>query len=109
MFEAREAPFIENGTFRDNELLGRGIVEEPALVASGISNKDALLHVRLERLPLVLLNVDIGSTSKNAKIADIWFLLEPLSVWCGVGKRGSGKTVPDIDISSNSKFPERRR
>src|SRR5260221_10901026 len=69
--------FIKFSPFRDDILLCRGIVELPAFVTTGITNKHALFHVGLKRAVLVFLNEDICQVSPNATMGDIWFALEP--------------------------------
>jgi len=46
--KARENLVIKFNSFRDDILLGGGIVELSAFVTTGITYKDALFHVRLE-------------------------------------------------------------
>ena len=43
---ARKVPLVEDGAFRDDNLLCSRIVELPALVTGRITDEDTLLHVR---------------------------------------------------------------
>ena len=54
-----------------------GIVEQPTFVPTRITQENTFLHVRLQRVALVLLNEDICKASPNTKMRDIWFALEP--------------------------------
>ncbi len=83
--------------FRDDILLCRGIVELPAFVTTGITNKHTLFHVGLTRVALVLLNEDICQASPNMKMGDIWFVLELGLIGSGTLERGCRKTIPDMD------------
>src|SRR5258708_38925070 len=94
--------FIKFSPFRDDILLCRGIVELPAFVTTGITNKHALFHVGLKKAVLVLLNEDICQASPNAKMGDIWFALEPDLIGSGTLERGCRKTIPDMDLGTES-------
>ena len=72
VLEARKVPLVEDGAFRDDSLLGGGVVELSALVAWRITDEDALLHVRAQHTALVLLHMHIGHTPPNAQMGDIW-------------------------------------
>src|ERR1700761_1139160 len=71
----RKVPFIKLSIFADDLLSGNGVIEQPSLILLRISNEDTLLSMRTESLSLVLLDMHIGSTSKNPKIGNIRFLL----------------------------------
>lgn len=47
------------------------------MIVRWVTNKDALLHVRLQLLPLVLLHKDIGSAPEYPEAAEIRLLALP--------------------------------
>ena len=109
VLEARKIPLVEDGAFRDDSLLGGGVVELPALVAWRITDKNALLHVGAQRAALVLLHMHIGHTPPNAQMGDIRLaaiegLIGGLARQC----RGWG-AVEDVYQSRESFAPERGR
>jgi hypothetical protein len=90
---SREVPLIELCTLRDDELLGGGVVEPPALVARSMAKINALSHMRLKSLSLVPLHIHIGSAPKHPNVAQIRFLLVPglivLEFGCVVARKPS--------------------
>ena len=84
-------------------MLGGRIPEQPSLVVCRIPNEDALLSMRLKLGTLVLLHKHKGSTSKNAKVRDIWLGLMPEFIGHFVGRKGSrGRVIAHMSIGSNS-------
>ena len=84
------------------------VPELPTLVASQIANEDAFLSVGLQLFSLVLLDVDIGSAAKNAKMSNIWFGLVPELIWGGVVQSGSWRTIMDMYKGSHRIPPKGR-
>lgn len=82
----REVLFIKHSRVTDNLLLCSGIPEQPALVVGRIANEDTLSRMRLQLLPLVLLDVHIGSASKDPQVRHIRLALVPQL-------KGSGRLV----------------
>ena len=72
-----EVPLVEFSPLRDDCLLSGWVVEAPALVAFGIAQEDAFLHMRSKALPLVLLHKHIGRAPEYPENAEIWFALVP--------------------------------
>lgn len=107
--ETRIEPLVKLRTLRDKELPGDRIVELPPLVVWRVTHKDALLHVRLQLLPLVLLHIDIGSTTKHPEAAEIRLLAFPGFKGCLARKRRGGQAVPHLDLSGKTATPEARR
>jgi len=92
--------------FTDASLASSGIVEQPAFITSGISNKDTFLSMWLEGVALIFLNVNIGCASPNSEVRDIWLALIEGFIWSGVGKRGCGKAIPDMNHGGKTMAPE---
>jgi hypothetical protein len=103
---SREVPLIKLGTFRDDKLLGSGVVEPPALVARSMAKIDALFHVRLKSLPLVPLHMHIGSAPKYPNIAQIRFLLVPGLIGRLARQGGGREAVANLDLRPKSPIPE---
>ena len=82
IFESRLTPLIKDGTLRDDNALGAGIVEAPPLVTIRITKEDALLHVRTELTAFVLLDMDIGKRTKDTQVGDIWLDCWRMMVSC---------------------------
>jgi len=87
-------------------LASSGIVEQLAFITSGISNKDIFFSMWLEGVALVFLNVNIGYASPNSEVRDIWFVLIEGFKWGGVGERGCGKAIPDMNHGGKAVVPE---
>jgi hypothetical protein len=79
--EAGEHALIELCALRDDELLRDWVIEGPRVVVGRIADKDALLHVRLELLALVLLYEDIGRAPKHSEATEIRLLAKPRLKW----------------------------
>jgi len=92
--------------FTDASLASSGIVEQPAFITSGISNEDTLLSMWLEGVALIFLNMNIGCTSPNPEVRDIWFVLIEGFKWSGVGEGGCRKTIPDMNHRGKAVAPE---
>lgn len=107
--ETVEVAFIELCTLRDEEPFGGQVVEVPALVVRWISNENALLHVRLQLLALVLLHKDVGCASKHPERAEIRLLAFPGFKGCLSRQCGHRKAVPHLDLGSKTVNPETRR
>jgi len=60
----------------------------------------------LEGVALVFLNVNIGCASPNSEVRDIWFALIEGFKWGGVGERGCGKAIPDMNHRGKAVAPE---
>jgi len=97
---------IKFSTFRDGVLLCGGIIECPALVTTGITNKYTFFYVGLKRAALVLLDEDICQASPNVKVRYIWFALEPGLIGSHALERGCRKVIPDMDLSSEDLPPK---
>jgi hypothetical protein len=94
----REVPLIKDSCIRDHPLLVVRAVEQRSLVLLSIANEDALLRVRSKALPLVLLDVDIGSASKDSKPLNRRLLAVPARVRSGTSRKSSrGHPVVDMD------------
>src|ERR1700761_2283116 len=64
---SRTHSFIKVSSVGLDELLGHSVVELPSFVLCWIPYKNSLLHVGTKSCPFVLLNVDIGKTSKYSE------------------------------------------
>jgi len=60
----------------------------------------------LEEVALIFLNVNIDCTSPNSEVRDIWFVLIKGFKWSGIGERGCGKVVPDMNYRGKAVAPE---
>ena len=80
----RHVALIKHRMRRDNRLLGGRVVEQPGFGARRVPQEDALLRVRLERAPVLILHQDIGQAPKDAEVADIRRLAGPGDVGGGV-------------------------
>ena len=74
VLEARKVALVEDSAFRDDDLLGGGVVELPALVAIRVPDEDALLHVQAKRTTPVLLHMHIQWLSKVCLMSTWVFL-----------------------------------
>jgi len=92
--------------FTDASLASSGVVEQPAFITSGVSNEDTFLSMWLEGVALIFLNMNIGCTSPNSEVRDIWLALIEGFKWSGVGKRGCGKTILDMNHGGKTVAPE---
>ena len=101
-----EVPLVEFSPLRDDCLLGGRVVEAPALVALGIAQEDAFLHVRSKALPLVLLHKHIGSAAPDANVAHFWLLLVPGLVGGLVRQGRGGEAISDVDLRPKCPVPE---
>ena len=79
--EAGEHALIELCALGDDELLGDWIIEGPGVIVRWIANKDALLHVRLQLLALILLYKDICHAPKHSEATEIRLPAEPGLEW----------------------------
>jgi hypothetical protein len=104
--ETREVPFVELGTLRNEELPRKRVVEVPALVIRRIAHKETLLHVRLQLLPLVLLDEDVRRAAKHPEAAEIRLLTVPGFVGRLARKRRGRQAVPDLDLGGEAATPE---
>jgi hypothetical protein len=103
----REVSFIKDGCIRDKSLLGVRVVEQPSLVLLCIANKDVLLRVRSKTLPLVLLDVDIGSAFGDSEPLNRGLDTISAKVRGGTRRKGDRRhPVVDMDKGGNSKAPE---
>jgi hypothetical protein len=99
MLLIHEKAFIKVSTLWNEHLPGEGIVELPALVALGISNEDALLHVhsKVPKWSLVPLDQDISSAAPNAQVREIWLAAIECLIRSGSLKRSGGHPIADMD------------
>jgi hypothetical protein len=103
----RKVPLIKDTCIRNQPLLGVRVVEQPSLVLLCIANKDTLLRVRSKALLLILLDVDIGSASKDSKPLNRGLLAIPARIRCSTRRKSSRRcSVVDINKGGNSKAPE---
>ena len=105
----REVPFVEISSLRDKGTLSDRIVEFPALVASGIAYKDAFFVVRLKRIVLILLNMDVGSAPPYSEVGDVWFALIEGLEGGRAREQSSRQPIPHMDHRGDAFTPERRR
>ena len=105
-FETREVPFVELGAFRHKELPRKRVVEVPALVIRRIAHKQTLPRVRLQLLPLVLLDEDVRRAAKHPEAAEIRLLTIPGFIGRLARKRRGRQAVPDLDLGGEAATPE---
>ena len=106
----RHVALIKHRMRRNDRLLGGRVVEQPRLGARRVPQEDALLRVRLERAPVLVLHQDIGQAAKDAEVADIRRLAGPGDVGGGVARQSGGRSaVGDVVVGGYSVGPERRR
>src|SRR5271156_4099985 len=64
----RKVSLIKNCMTADDDFLVHWIPELPCFHSFSISNKDALFGVGLQGFPVILVNQDIGKTTKHSEI-----------------------------------------
>jgi hypothetical protein len=104
--QSREISLIKCGILANDLLFGDRIVEDPGFVFSRITNEDAFDGVRLQALPLILLDMHISSASKDTQIGDIRDFAKHASLGDRTNEgRGRGPVV-DISVCHGCISPE---
>jgi hypothetical protein len=90
-------------------MLSQEIIELPGCIALRISNEDTLVIMRTQRRALVLLKMNISSTTPHSKMRNIRLASMPQLIRCGIVQGSSGTSVPNMHKYSQSFAPERSR